>query len=126
MKLEKQVCNRELSLKLVNLGAPYESAFEWRCEYDERNQLKEESWYLGYAPEREKTYAYLPAFSVAELGEMLPQGALSFLRSGDALPPWQCLPPRALYDRVAPLNGDTEADARASMLIYLIENKLIS
>lgn len=58
-----------------------------------------------------------PAYTVAELGEMLPQATETSLRGTR----WHCLTHLCSYIGIA----NTEADARVLMLIYLLENKLI-
>lgn len=78
----------------------------------------------------ETSYA---AFTTAELGEMLPEGYGYFLRIRDTN-----VGLRRMDLAMCELNGsstvkkylhscvaDTEADARAKMLIYLLENNLI-
>lgn len=64
--------------------------------------------------------AYISAFTVAELGEMLPRFTTSY-RTPGLIPgcEWAC-------DGDRHENADTEADARATMLAYLLENKLIN
>jgi hypothetical protein len=63
------------------------------------------------------------AFTVAELGEMLPKYTHS-ARGDDENHIWECI-----YDcgknYFCKSGADNEADARAKMLIYLIENKLM-
>jgi hypothetical protein len=64
------------------------------------------------------------AFTVAEIGEMLPPGMPSAHGKGMK---WICFnefkrSPQEGYL----MTGDTETDARAKMLIYLLENKLIT
>ena len=157
MKLEQQVCSLELAKKLKELGVKQESLFHWYLKpYD--NGLDEywEIWQLDfcYIPggffgkssdeedcvENENLSEYVAdseqysAFTVAELGEMLPfelegahwiydleskkeggQWVIGYLNSGGD----------ALNDKGF-FSADTEADARAKMLIYLLENKLIT
>jgi hypothetical protein len=63
-----------------------------------------------------------PAFSVAELGEMLPYGCdtCKFVpEEGGWIVHSEDVPGMNWKE-------DTEADARARCLIYLVENKLIS
>ena len=63
------------------------------------------------------------AFTVAELGEMLPQGFYSIRDDGKmaGTPPLHA----CWYNHKMQL-GTTEADARAKMLIYLLENDIIT
>jgi hypothetical protein len=78
------------------------------------------------------------AFTVAELGEMLPEEINKPLSSGRVRAANHWLSFGKYYGRhrcsyiagkhTSGLNewADTEADARAKMLIYLIENKLVT
>ncbi len=121
MKLEDQVCSLELSRKLKELGVKQESYFWW---------AKSAIWNIAvrpdgnlFVPATSHSYQFpadqrYSAFTVAELGEML---------KGHKFPFWS-----ARYGWETPDNeldgsyyADTEADVRAKMLIYLLENKLI-
>jgi hypothetical protein len=66
MKLEKQVCSLKLAQKLRKLGVEQDSIWDW-CK-------KEGKWSVewAYSDEPIKATAYAAAFTVAELGEMLP------------------------------------------------------
>ena len=127
MKLEKQVVSLELSKKLKELGVKQDSLFYWHTNKHGHPE------FIRQTKENEGSLTDLEthsAFTVAELGEMLPFGAKSYVGSHSndlkviiwvteyhsVSDDWEC--------------GDekfakTEADARAKMLIYLIENKLI-
>ena len=153
MKLENQVCSLDLSKRLKELGVKQKSLFWWEpssnrkdanwklklcefdcgCLYDDHCDADPE----GYIYERENCVS---AFTVGELGEMLPV-RLYKLEDSDKR-----------YEHGAWLGCDkdedggwiigygencqnyleidasidTEADARAKMLIYLLENKLIT
>lgn len=133
MELEKQVTSLALSQRLKELGVKQESVFYW---WDfEKGTPKEETvlaqrktgWNRIYHGEwfttlGHKTEQYASAFTVAELGEMLPQGYMSVKASK-----WHCdnLDMYIEPDAAVIAEADTEADARAKMLIYLIENDLI-
>jgi hypothetical protein len=70
----------------------------------------------------------LSAFTVAELGEMLPSGYHSWIGNMEnEKGEWICVefsePEFEFGDNCQQAN--TEANVRAKMLIYLIENKLI-
>lgn len=137
MKLENQVCSLELAQKLKSLGVKQESvcwwARDWGSETGETFVTHDEArWDVIYA-----------AFTVAELGEMLPW----FVKEHDEMY-WITL----IKNGPSPVTGktwnieyatieneereckilgsdataDTEADARAKCLIYLLENKLIT
>ena len=75
----------------------------------------------------------LAAFTVAELGEMLPvviqEWNMECQRhtTGAWIISYYCDAKRSEFKSVlACADADTEADARAKMLIYLLEGKLIS
>ena len=138
MTLENQVCSLELAKKLKELGIQQHSAFWW--EQDKvagRNEWSKE-WKCLFN-NGSKPYSdshVISAFTVAELGEMLPECFL-----------WQTVTQVALtcakysggwHVRYASTrfqgkreidhfeDGKTEADARAKMLIYLLENNLLT
>lgn len=118
MKLEQQVCSLELAKKLKELGVKQESLFWYeRVKVAGKNEWLKD-WTLAFN-NNSKPYseAYiLSAFTVAELGQILPDKILYELYH-DHL--WQI---NAYGQKII---VDTEADARAKMLIYLLENKLI-
>lgn len=127
MKLEDQVVSLELAKKLKELGVKQESLFHWT-----ETHIPYIEWVVKYNPQG--LFQTLSAFTVAELGEMLP----NIVQTGDTLsqpvtgksnnkPGYGC----SLIDanRVTTHSlhqAETEADARAKMLIYLIENNLIT
>lgn len=125
MTLEQQCVSLELAKRLKELGVKQESYFFYRLYKDNHN--------LGIKLERfedrlrlitDESYS---AFTVAELGEMLPSGSKSFVgsTSGDAknwVTEWWEVKEWDLDTRKF---ADSEANARAKMLIYLLENKLI-
>jgi hypothetical protein len=113
MKLEQQVCSLELARKVKELGVQQDSLFYWSGD-DE----------AGFVPDlygerfRYPGAEHYSAFTVAELGILLPTKAYSRrMAAGDW---WECG-----YEENKPQTGDTEADARAKMLVYLLENNLI-
>lgn len=143
MKLENQVTSLDLSKRLKELGLGQDAHFMW-FEFpiarrdggqDVNVELLEDdgTFEPGYS-----------AFTVAELGEMLPR---RLDHSTDELKAAGLHPPHMLHrlvtehqdtrfmlayicadckGKTAEVYADTEADARAKMLIYLIENKLIT
>lgn len=129
MKLEQQVCSLELATKLKELGVKQESYFVWHGDGSEENP-----WKVFI---RSQTGSNIPAFTVAELGEMLPRVVtkdeklylLTPSAGGNGL---RFIDYVTYHNGVGTflaaypyIEGDTEADARAKMLIYLIENNLI-
>lgn len=116
MKLEDQVCSLELAKKLKELGVKQESLFWW----DKGDGIEDR---LEFSPTQPLT-ELASAFTVAELGEMLPFGTTVRV----------CLDGRWEYTFCGIVGKElqniwkefTEADARAKMLIYLYEHKLIT
>lgn len=121
MKLEDQVCSLELSKRLNELRVDVEGMFVWRRDTDGIVELEINS-HVGYTLPTSELYAY----TVAELGEMLPFEFAS-CNNQDG---WYCWDDIALEIRnrklVPPIKQQkTEADARAEMLIYLIRHRQI-
>jgi len=128
MELEKQVCSLDLAKKLKELGVKQESLFyHWQFVNEDTGR----NIYAGISEwkrERKINGAYwvniASAFTVAELGEWLPEnildkGTIVYYKDGEQ---W--------YVETNPVSNvglweDTEANARAITLIYLIENKLV-
>lgn len=141
MKLEDQVCNLEYAKRLKELGIKPKSLFYW-VEFRNESSPKEQ-WKNVYSvvirkgkrnAYRERGYLkdlrIYSAFTVAELGEMLPKEIISNtihyfysqVPSGDKKywiifyrNSFSEMPDCEEYD-------ENEANARAKMLIYLIEN----
>lgn len=130
MKLEDQVSSLELAKKLKELGVKQESYFVWAWQDGEEPSL---------IPEKECLYIYnwVSAFTVAELGEMLPpdtpsdRGADSgnyycaMLTDDEGNTYWDKKFESCETMEYKIFHEKTEADARAKMLIYLIENDLV-
>jgi hypothetical protein len=114
LELEKQVCSLELSKKLKELGVPQESLF-----YYIKSKNMTDFKLIYVKPEEniniETSTELCSTFTVAELGEMLPFGFSSYKR-------WKYV---CLID-MRQSQSYFEADARAKMMIYLLENKLVS
>lgn len=134
MKLENQVCSLELAKKLKELGAKQESAFYW----GETSGLITEEEYLDFEdfassigkPQGTRVERHFPAYTATELGEMLPlhveiKGSLLWFETrSNHKKNWV-----VAYcddDDCVAEHSETEADARALMLIYLLENNLIT
>lgn len=123
LELSQQVCSLDLAKRLAELGAPQDSLFYWVDDgslgsvFGIRSRSKWESKGL-------ETYA---AYTVAELGELLPAGWYSCLSDYYGADRWvtQCWQD----SKWAKLNltygdikgADTEVDTRAILLIYLLE-----
>ena len=142
MMLEQQVASLKLSKCLKELGVKQESAFYWVCP--QRKGLK---WTLEEFPEHWVKLGtgnidsywgengYFAAFTVAELGEMLPksfrfENAEWFLDITCDLNELRYINYRDYNSEdYLPEKGicaDTEANARAKMLIHLIEKGMVT
>ncbi len=109
MNLEQQVVSLDLSRKLKELGVKQESLFYWSNVDTPCPAI-----ILGTETHRSGDFL-ISAFTVAELGEILNVMVQSY-RSFKYH--WECV-----YDiEEIGFKGKTEADVRAKMLIYLIEN----
>jgi hypothetical protein len=115
MKLENQVVSLDLAKRLKELGVKQESLFYWHdsevISDDSRLRVPED----------------VSAFTVAELGEMLPVN--SETKRIAVTNEWYCRFRHWKanghgYDEYQQ-DAKTEADARAKMLIYLLEKGLI-
>lgn len=163
MELEKQVCSLELAKKLKELGVKQESFFYWwesgweakwnviearnfMCDCDSEPEamhgcdIREIAAERIGGPGKYDPKAAYSAFTVAELGEMLPEGikidgGFLFIDCPHHNSPmgYRCwisntngTAPCAVQPKDNKPRLKTEADARAKMLIYLIEKKLIA
>lgn len=125
MKIEDQVVSLELAKKLKELGVKQESLFVWEAPNTEWGWT---DWLVVPTSEQHDLEHY-PAYTVAELGEMLAPNI-----EQDSIPKphvtgfdnniewYTYLEDNA--ENEAEIIADTEADARAKMLIYLLENNL--
>ncbi len=116
MKLEKQVTSLKLSKKLKELGVKQESLWCWINMYPSGGDT--DDFYTLELGHRENSKSY-SAFTVAELGEKLKKYDIDY---------WYSYPDfRLKLSKEVDTQGrdENEANARAEMLIYLIENKLI-
>ena len=128
MKLEDQVCSLEYAIKLKELGVKQESLF-YHIGYKGCVSGKiYEKLYIVFKDEEYIQPKYqISAFTVAELGVMLPSringSRLMCMLESDLI--------NGRFYSVGYENleyyfmGTNEANARAEMLIYLIENKMI-
>lgn len=140
MKLEDQVTSLDLSNKLKELGVKQEGVFVWT----------EKVWLGGRSGEpfvaqnseyyNDAEYENLCiAFTVAELGEMLPKELYVPYKGNSGKKRKYPQHPHFFFMNSALVNytggnsqerltqkGDTEANARGKMLIYLLENKFIT
>lgn len=121
MKLEDQVCAIEYSKKLEELGIKQESLFYWIL-------FQEWGVYFNGKYTQEYYRDCVSAFTLAELGEMLP-GKLIYCKSENK---WECDFYPWEYDFYAEDDSrfvsscKKETDSRAEMLIHLVESGLVS
>lgn len=131
MKPNQQVTSLELSKKLKELGVSQESLFYWiytdapladgsRDKVVLGTTLRDSHWELGG---EQDTYS---AYTVAELGDLLPEpdgrGWVDFTKlKGRYVVTFKV----NSLKKLASFQSPTEADARAKMLVYLIENGLL-
>ena len=115
MKLEQQVVSLELAKKLKELGVKQDSLF---YHYSQGIGTADDLWERGENHIWVWDNAY-SAFTVAELGEVIGAGLNTRINMSGNIVVFH-----TLYDNG--FTADTEADARAKMLIYLLENNLIN
>jgi hypothetical protein len=120
MKLESQLTSLELSKRLDELGVKQESLFYWVKSANPNYG----DWLIAMIDGFNHVYhdEAISAFTIAELGETLPDWTETVKRAADD---WVCIVRHKNDDINYHSFGKTEADARAKMLIYLLENGLI-
>ena len=130
MPLEQQVCSYELAKRLAELGVRQESVFWW---------VDRTLTYTGGLASHAQRQGGLAAFTVAELGEMLPDDLTIPSKNGKPHTHWLrfgryrgagtrfwCAYPGGTARTNFEERAHTEADARAKLLIYLLEHHLLS
>lgn len=120
----------ELAKELKKLGVKQDSEFYWYnskafAPYKDNSIMsKEEATYRG---EETKGTAFIDfedtysAFLSSELGELLPNNVIHYSKDGDM---WCALYGKNLQEGHGEF-AETEADSRAKMLIYLLEQTII-
>lgn len=121
MRIEDQVCGLELARKLKELGVKQDGYFFWM----KLNKPVIE-WILAINNQHlDQDKGDVSAFTVAELGEMLPE----YLSINGETFYYRAYKNQVTYHHPKMceivVGGDTEADARAKMLINLIERGII-
>lgn len=134
MKLEEQVCSLELAKKLKELGAKQESAFYFETIVNEEGDRSVTNLRFGKFFDdaaNNRHVSYIAAFTVAELGEMLPKDSV-FLHAKPVHDIYLWESRQVMFPDgtiIMPQCGETlsrtEADSRAKMLIYLIEQGIV-
>ncbi len=138
MTLSSLCCSLENAKKLKELGVPQTGFFSWwiTTDRDDTPALNKSSKHncpvCGH-PEA-PYFAEVSAFTASELGEMLPHEVNGFAFRCDRAQcgtrfEWRIAYWEELTDgdemRFEVFSSANEADARAKMLIYLLEQKLI-
>jgi hypothetical protein len=131
MELHKQVCSLELAKRLKELGVKQESFFHYLDEREYEGEEDENGNPCDYKIEIIQNADTLPgkeisllysAFTVAELGNILPNWFDSAKWNYDI---WVCRFMELKNDKKHHCFGVSDADVRAKMLIYLLENNLM-
>jgi predicted amino acid racemase len=116
MKLQSQVCTLEQAKKLNELGVKQDSLFYWIDRKDKSRVV-----YSGLIEDIEKLTTY-SAFTVAELGVMLPCYYVVYYTVAHGYCVCRKMENGELQRPL--LTGCTQAKAGAAMLIFLLENNL--
>lgn len=121
--LPHHVSNLILSQRLKELGVPQKSLFRWTNEQLGGLRTNGYKWQVGFRPNPfPSDYESYSAFLSSELGELLPEGYVS----AKELDVWLCDKYENLKTWAAlRAEADTEADARAKMLIHLLETGIV-
>lgn len=136
MRLEDQVCGLEHAKKLLTLGVKQNSVFVWEYYDDQCYAIK----YIPYAvvPTKTNGFQLYSAFTVAELGNILPrfdqeekrlQFGWSIQNDGKKITTlYKCYykNPDDEYIDCMSFDDENEANSRAKILIYLLERNYIS
>ena len=130
MPLEQQVCSHELAQRLAALGVRQGSVFWW---------IDRTLTYTGGRTSHAPRQGGIAAFTVAELGAMLPDEITIPAKNGTLHTHWLrfgryrvagnrfwCAYPGGTARTNLEERAHTEADARAQLLIYLLEHHLLS
>ena len=126
MNLEDEVCSLELATELEKLGVKQESQHHW-CEWSWSSNGERHWSLVEDIPALSPVHREISAFTVAELGEILPvANDLGWLEMHKGGLYWY-VSYKGAYDVVAKHveRDKTEANSRARMLIWLVENKVM-
>ena len=135
MKLEQQVCSLDLAKRLKEFGVKQESYFYWWTKDWNDREVKPAIHTSSRVQSGNSTIPVpdcYSAFTVAELGEMLPDIVgdawlmCSFCKNAGKYDVEYVQWVNSSLHHIYSERGENEADARAKMLIYLLENKLIT
>ena len=137
MKLEDQLCSLELAKQLKEAGVKQDSVWSWYYNMTGHEWRENEVWWRLQLTKKELigNCYMIAAFTVAELGEMLPSifdnYDLTIIKQ--VSDEWRI---SYYYNTITFedkwmlsnqwIEAKTEADARAKMLIYLIDQGIIN
>lgn len=122
MKIENQVTSFELAQQLKALGVTQDSLFWWvQIDGAWKLRIAETEFDLRQL-NRESHGNICAAFTVGELGMLLPENACTIPKVNDERIKGGAM---VISDDNKRFMDKTEAGARANMLIYLLENKLM-
>ncbi|MCC8198060.1 MAG: hypothetical protein LIP06_05635 [Tannerellaceae bacterium] len=139
MKIEEQVCTLEQAKQLYETGEiNLSSLYRWYDGLDKDSHKPKEPYLSNALTFRDKVFLpfIYPAYTVAELGKLLPgriytKTGWSYLYQYKIDPDNEQKTEFALIYKnsgrskktvpLAPITGKTEAEARANMLLYLLE-----
>lgn len=128
--LEDQVISLEIAEKLRKLGVKEDSLFYWAYADDDKQ------WELVFGMDLEEyadDFPYqsmniIPAYNVAELGDLMKGKGMGTTAYSDIQKQWWVSGGKwdVTNQKYSEVKMDlNEANARAQMLVYLLENKLI-
>jgi len=128
MKMEDQVCSIELAKRLKELGVKQDSLFYWK-----EIGLSTDRWIIDFCekPLKEFDDRWCSAFTVAELGNLLPDtitiGDEKFYltMSVDKHVYYENMKKDEEYWDFETSDDHNEADSRASMILHLIKYNLM-
>lgn len=134
MKLEDQVCSLELAKRLKELGVNRRSLHCWLRRWHDKPYVLDG----GPVFETADPEPYFAAYTVSELGELLPPDTASERTSKGGGLCWQIVSEDGdgdcFWDQFCDqeqefsphvIHADTEANARAKMLIHCLEKGLV-
>jgi hypothetical protein len=120
MKLERQVCALDLAKRLKELNVHQNSLFYYcYSKRTARHWISTKNEFEHYDKQEDFVILNYSAFTVAELGMLLPKDKIikiKFFSSGNH---------GIIQNGHIEFLESTEADVRAKMLIYLIENNVV-
>lgn len=122
MDISKQCCSLDQAKMLKRLGVVQLTMHYWYCGFKNDNHgLMHIDWYSD-KNQGCMTNASYAAFTVAELGVMLPSDCKTQKVSNVWSASYHALNNKSFYES----GIETEAEARAILLLYLLEEKLIT